>query len=44
MSVFVHGGGVVIDVEGGLTSDLFSLWLHPPNNMPNHYPVNFLFW
>ena len=35
---------IVIDVEGGLISDLFSLWLHPPNNMPNHYPEHFLYW
>ena len=34
---------IVIDVEGGLISDLFSLWLHPPNNMPNHCPEHFLY-
>ena len=24
--------------KGGLIADSFLLWLHPPKNVPNHYP------
>ena len=24
--------------KGGLISESFILWLHPPKNVPNHYP------
>ena len=29
--------------KGGLISESFSLWLHPPENVPNHYPEHLLF-
>ena len=28
--------------KGGLISESFSLWLHPPKKVPNHYPEHFL--
>ena len=27
--------------KGGLISESFSLWFHPPKNVPNHYPELF---
>ena len=30
-------------VKGGLISESFSLWLHPPKNVPNHYSEHLLF-
>ena len=30
--------------KGGFISESFSLWLHPPENVPNHNPEHLLFW
>ena len=31
------------NVKSGLLSESFSLWLHPPKNVPNYYPELCLF-
>ena len=36
----MHQSGLVKSKasKGGLISEWFSIWLHPPKNVPNHYP------
>ena len=30
-------------IKGGLISETFLYWLHPPKNVPNHYPEHLFF-
>ena len=46
VTIAVHGLLNQIDLQvdkGGLISESFSLWLNPPNNVPNHYPEHVFF-
>jgi hypothetical protein len=46
VTIAVHGLLNQIDIQankGGLISESFSLWLSPPNNVPNHYPEYIFF-
>ena len=46
VTIAVYGLLNQIDLQvnkGGLISESFSLWLNPPNNVPNHYPEHVFF-